>query len=397
MAKLKNKRLQSNVQSTNKKKIEKQPREKKHVIRKSIQKVKEWFLAMPLDLRVFYSVMLAVIFAGILLLAILTNGILQSGLIVCFLVATTLATTIFTLIRKRSKYVIVSVVAMFCIVLTLISFGIEVYLASGIQDNIELNAQIADIKKNSTKFLSTDYATVYMNLEEMKVYTVSNFGGEKYINENKFSPSEESEYFELYNIGIQVYSQVPEVDKLFVYPPTPSTITGYDYLIEIEHKNQSYVTKVFIPGFVNLDRYMDGQVFSISYTNTDNFYVVSRLNGYLIFQSDLKSWASPYKNVTYTSDKEYFYVRYNRYLREYWGDEFKEEDEIGEENVKFGRSFQTMSPTIQKVNIFWIGHVENETFIATAPVMEIIYKDNTCDIVLLKDIDITNIDGIVAY
>lgn len=397
MAKLKNKRLQSNVQSTNKKKIEKQPREKKHVIRKSIQKVKEWFLAMPLDLRVFYSVMLAVIFVGIFLLAILTNGILQSGLIVCFLVVTTLATTIFTLLRKRSKYVIVSVVAMFCIVLTLISFGIEVYLASGIQDNIELNAQIADIKKNSTEFLSTDYATVYMNLEEMKVYTVSNFGGEKYINENKFSPSEESEYFELYNIGIQVYSQVPEVDKLFVYPPTPSTITGYDYLIEIEHKNQSYVTKVFIPGFVNLDRYMDGQVFSISYTNTDNFYIVSRLNGYLIFQSDLKSWASPYKNVTYASDKEYFYVRYNRYLREYWGDEFKEEDEIGEENVKFGRSFQAMSPTIQKVNIFWIGHVENETFIATAPVMEIIYKDNTCDIVLLKDIDISNIDGIVAY
>lgn len=397
MAKLKNKRLQTNWQQVDKKKKEKQPKEKKHLIKNTVRKTKEWFLSIPLDLRIFYLVIMSVILIGILLIAILTSGIRQSGLIVCFLLLVTLASTIFTLVKKRSKYVVISIIAMFCIVLTIVSFGMELYFASGIQDNIELNSQIADIKKTSDKIISTDYATVYLNLDEMKVYTVSNFGGEKYINENKFSPSEESEYFELYNIGIQIYSQVPEVDKLFIYPPTPSTITGYDYLIEIENKNQSYVTKVFIPGFVNLDRYMDKQVFGIAYTNSDNFYIASRLNGYLIFQSDLMSWASPYENVAYTSDKEYFYVRYNRYLRAYWGDDFKEEDQINEENVKFGRSFKVMGPTIQKVNIFWVGHVENETFIATTPVMEIVYKDDTCDIVILKDIDIANIDGIVSY
>jgi hypothetical protein len=397
MAKLKNKRLQTNGPITNKKKTEKQPREKKHLIKKAMKSIKEWFLNMPFDLRIFYSTMFVLMFVGIFLIAILTNGILQSGLIVCFLLLATLTSVAFVCIKKRSKHVITSIVAMFCIILTIVSFGMELYLASGIQDSIEINSQIADIKKSSTEFLSTDYATVYLNLDEMKVYTVSNFGGEKYVNENKFSPSEESEYFELYNIGIQIYSQVPEVDKLFIYPPTPSTITGYDYLIEIEHKNQSYVTKVFIPGFVNLDRYMDKQLFSIAYANSNNFYIVSRLNGYFIFQSDLMSWSSPYKNVSYTSEKEYFYVRYNRYLREYWGDDFEEDDEIGEENVRFGRSFKVISPTIQKVNIFWVGHVENNVFIATTPVMEVIYKDNTCDIVMLKDIDISNIDGIVGY
>lgn len=399
MAKIKNKRLsrnsidRSNKSSTKNKAV----REKRHVLKNFVQKCKEKFLGVPLDLRIFFIGMFFEMLAGITVIAITTTGIMQSCWIIGFLLLTILMSIAFVLIRKHSKRIVVAIVSMFCIMLTLVSFSIDAYLALGIGENIELNSQISDIKKSSELALVTEYSDIYISLEDMQIYSISNFNGMKYINQNKFSPSEESEYFELYSLGIEVYCSIPEIDRLFVYPPTPNTITGYEYLVEIEYKNQAYITKVFIPGVLHLEQYVKEQVFGIAYINTDNFYTVSRLNGYFIFQSDLNSWASPYENVTYTSEKEYFYVRYNRYLRQYWGDDFNEEDEIGEENIKFARSFSVMGPQMQKVNIFWLGHIENEVFIATAPVIEVVYKDGTSDIAVMKDINLSNIDSIISY
>jgi hypothetical protein len=61
-------------------------------------------------------------------------------------------------------------------------------------------------------------------------------------------------------------------------------------------------------------------------------------------------------------------------------------EEIGEENVRFAKTLVTLSTKIKKINFFWIGYTANGQFIASTPVMEIVYEDNTCDIAIIKDI-----------
>ena len=91
-----------------------------------------------------------------------------------------------------------------------------------------------------------------------------------------------------------------------------------------------------------------------------------------------------FENVKYTSEQEYFYVRYNRYLAAYM--ESEDYDEIDEKNVRFAKTLLTMSTTIKKINFFWIGEEVNGQFVASIPVMEIVYDNGTCDIAIIKDI-----------
>jgi hypothetical protein len=137
-------------------------------------------------------------------------------------------------------------------------------------------------------------------------------------------------------------------------------------------------------------------MFVLTYNSTDElYYNVSVVDQYLLFQNEYTAFSTPFENVKYTSDKEYFYVRYNRYLASYT--EGEEYEEISEENVRFARSLTTLSSNIMKINFFWIGEVVNEEFVATTPVMEIVYYNGTSDIAVIKDISPNNFKSAISY
>jgi hypothetical protein len=133
----------------------------------------------------------------------------------------------------------------------------------------------------------------------------------------------------------------------------------------------------------------------ISYgENINTVYEVNKVDGYLLFQSEYSSFSTPFENVKY-SENEFFYVRYNRYMRQYTGSD--EIDEIEQENVRYINSVLVVSPTIKKVNFFWIGETVENVFTATTPVIEVVYDDGTSDIAIIKDINAGAVKTILGY
>jgi hypothetical protein len=122
--------------------------------------------------------------------------------------------------------------------------------------------------------------------------------------------------------------------------------------------------------------------------------MMSHLDVDIPFQSDYSSFATPFENVKYTSDQEYFYVRYNRYLEQYM--ESDDYEKLDEKNVRFAKTLLTISTTISKINFFWIGEEVNGQFIASLPVMEIVYDNGTCDIAIIKDISPESLQSAVT-
>jgi hypothetical protein len=77
--------------------------------------------------------------------------------------------------------------------------------------------------------------------------------------------------------------------------------------------------------------------------------------------------------------------------------ESDEVEEIENSNIRFINSVLVISPFIEKVNFFWVGEVVGETFVATTPVIEIVYTDQTSDIAIIKDINAGAIKAILGY
>ena len=376
MARIQNKRIKSNSNNNVK---------EQRYVKPTIEAIKSAIKNVSKATKIFVLSLILFNIASMITMGILTSGITQSVLMVVLFVINMIATTIFSIWNKPRKLNFLYSCVSFFLVLTLISSSFLLYGELGIDKAFAINKEIAEVTADSTKILSTDMVDVYVNLDKMEAYSVSNIAGQKYVNSNKFSVAEESEYYFLYNVGIQMLSPISEITELFVYPPTPHTTTGYEYLLEIKYNNQLYVTKVFLPGYLDMNNSLSAQMFVLTYTSSnEKYYVVNRVDNYLVFQSDYSTFSTPYENVKYTSDQEFFYVRYNRYLSEYMDDE--DYEEIGEENVRFARTLVTLSTKIKKINFFWIGYTVNEQFVASTPVMEIVYEDNTCDIAIIKDI-----------
>ena len=55
-----------------------------------------------------------------------------------------------------------------------------------------------------------------------------------------------------------------------------------------------------------------------------------------------------------------------------------------------------MSPLIDKVTFYVIGEEHDGVFEASFPLIEIVYDNETSDIAVIKDIDMTNIKQIVG-
>ena len=376
MARIQNKRIKSNSNNNVK---------EQRYVKPTIEAIKSAIKNVSKATKIFVLSLILFNIASMITMGILTSGITQSVLMVMLFIINMIATTIFSIWNKPRKLNFLCSCVSFFLVLTLISSSFLLYGELGIDKAFAINKEIAEVTADSTKILSTDMVDVYVNLDKMEAYSVSNIAGQKYVNSNKFSVAEESEYYFLYNVGIQMLSPTSEITELFVYPPTPHTTTGYEYLLEIKYNNQLYVTKVFLPGYLDMNNSLSAQMFVLTYTSSnEKYYVVNRVDNYLVFQSDYSTFSTPYENVKYTSDQEFFYVRYNRYLSEYMDDE--DYEEIGEENVRFARTLVTLSTKIKKINFFWIGYTVNEQFVASTPVMEIVYEDNTCDIAIIKDI-----------
>ena len=315
-----------------------------------------------------------------------TVGVLLLDIVSCF---------VFGLFHRRRAITYVQVLAIFFSLLSIVSLSGRLISFFTSNRSISLNLQITDIKKESDLLLSTEHADVYLDKKNMIIYSISDTFGAKYINKSYPVVSEKSEYYFLYNVGMEIKPEVDSVSSVYLYPPTPHTTTGYDYLIEFTCNNVQYVARVFIPGVVDFNHNISSHMLDISYgENINTVYEVNKVDGYLLFQSEYSSFSTPFENVKY-SENEFFYVRYNRYMRQYTGSD--EVDEIEEENVRYINSVLVVSPTIKKVNFFWIGETVENVFNATTPVIEVVYDDGTSDIAIIKDINAGAVKTILGY
>ena len=355
---------------------------------KTISKATKWF-----SIGLFFLTIIAFIVAGFC-----TKGIYQDIFVVGVFIFDILAFLLFAIITKCKKRMVISVVSIFCICFVLASFMFSLIANTNLLARIELNAEIREIKSKSDVLISTDYADLYFSPEEKTLYTVSNIKGAKYINSNTLSIADESEYYFLYNLAIELVSPIDKITDFYIYPPTPHTVTGYDYLIEFDYQNETYVSKVFLPGLVNMNRPASSILFALNYENNDErYYIVSKVGDYVMFQSDVSTFTSPFVNVKYTSDEEFFYLRYNRYLKEVTPDN-EEVTSLNENNVRFIKSLETMSVNINKINFFWLGETDEDgIFTATTPVMEIVYSNGTSDITIIKDITARSLLSAISY
>ena len=388
MAKIKNVRIEQPI--TPKK------HESSTSLKQEIKKIKAKFNEVPKAKKIFYLSITLFVLTAMIVIGCLATGMKQSLLMAGLLAIVVITTAICHKPIELKKHDYIKAISIFAIILCVVSFAFSIVSMTDWKEQSVINKEVRTAKKDSILIVETDLVEIYVNCNDQKVYAVSNINGQKYVNQNSWSAAEESEYYNLYNVGIQYNISNSEISELFIYPPSPYTTTGYDYLIEFIYNKQRYVTRIFLPGYVDFNYPVSTHLFQFRYANTeDKTYDVRRIDEYLLFQSTYSTFSTPFKNVTYTSANEYFYVRYNRYLRAH--EEVADAvEEINEKNVVFINSIQVMSSTISKVNFFYIGDVINETFVAAFPVMEIVYANGTCDIAIIKDIDIANISSAIT-
>ena len=354
-------------------------------VRPTISKIKTFVSEMSLSNKTFLISMFLLDLISIVLIGIFSTSITQSIFLFVLFLVNVIAATIFSIIIKKKIQPIVNTIFIFFIIIALVSVSFQIYGSVNPVGSQTIKKEIDTVKNNSTLIISTDVAEIYLDTDSMTVYSITNIADQKYVNANYLTPAQDSEYYFLYNVGIQMSSPMPAIQEMYLYPPTPHTVTSYEYLLEIKYNNELYITKVFLPGYVDLTKSTSSIMFVLTYANTDEkYYVVNRLDDYFIFQSDYSTFSTQFENVKYTSEQEYFYVRYNRYLAAYM--ESEDYDEIDEKNVRFAKTLLTMSTTIKKINFFWIGEEVNGQFVASIPVMEIVYDNGTCDIAIIKDI-----------
>ena len=314
--------------------------------------------------------------------AFVPSAMLQGILICALFVANLVGAFVFGWFTKRKAITYLQVLSIFVAVLAVVS--ITASAVGGILNSsrISIQNEISRIKRSSVRIIETDDAKVYFDKNTMNVYTVSDMFGSKYIHTGKLVPAEKSEYYDLYNLGMEIYHEIEGVSDIYVYPPTPSTISGYEYLVEATINNETFVTRIFIPGIVDLAKSASSHMFSIGYGSDEHSsYEVSRVDQYLLFQSEYSTFSTPFVNVDH-NENEYFFVRYNRYLRE-----IQDDGEVGEENVRFINSIAVGFKSIERVSFFFVGEVIDDVFHAYLPVMEIVYTDGTSDIAVIKDIN----------
>ena len=364
--------------------------------KKTIKEWKNGFTQMSLATKIYFCIFALLNVSAMVLIGIFCTSIIQSIAFVGLIIFDLIAGILFKKLASPNSKVLIKSLALFMALLCCISALFTVYGQLGWGQMFSIKLQIKEIEKTCDKVVSTPLVDVYVNMDDKKVYSVSNIAGQKYINESTFSIYEESEYSFLYNVGIQLETKIDGIKEIYLYPPTPNTVTGYEYLLELDYENQKYVAKVFIPGIVEFSLSATAQMFALTYkSSSERYYIVSKFDKYMLFQSEYSSFSTPFENVKYTSEKEYFYVRYNRYLEAFYGDEV-EYEQIGEENVRFISSYIPVSTVISKVNFFWVGIENNGTFTATLPVIEIVYIDGTCDIAVIKDIVASDIKSVVT-
>ena len=367
-------------------------------IKTTLFQIKESMSSISKSDKLFLLISSVIVFLSMLIVGFTLTGILQNIAILSVALIEIIAFLIYKICFKSSFKILVASILIFTMILCIISSIFSISASIGLKNKMSLASEIREIKKTSEKLISTDFADVYLNLDEKAVYTISNISGTKYINKNIWSVADNSEYYDMYNLAIEMEVDIQGVSDFFVYPPSPHTITGYEYLVEFDYQNETYVTKVFLPGLVNFNRPASALLFLLQYQNTaDRYYLVSKIDDYLLFQSDVSSFSTPAYNVKYTSDDEYFYLRYNRYLDEVTKNE-EDVKQMNENNVRFIKSLVPMSLNIKKVNFFWIGQTSEEgIFTATTPVMEVVYNNNTCDIAILKDISAKDLLSAIGY
>ncbi len=363
----------------------------------TIHEVKDFLSAFGIANIIFVCIFSIINIVSMILIGCFTIGIPQAMFFALLFFTDIISITVYTKIKNPNKKVLLIGCSIFMALLCTISFVFTTYADLGWSEKLALNKEIKSIENSCEKVISTPLAEVYVNMDNKKTYTISNIAGQKYINTSTFSIAEESEYSFLYNVGVQLNVSIPGLSEIFLYPPTPNTTTGYEYLLEVEYSGQKYIAKVFLPGIVEFDFSANAQMFALTYKSSDErYYIVSQFDEYLLFQSEYSSFSTPFKTVKYTSEKEYFYVRYNRYLSAIYNNSDETYQEIGEDNVRYISAYNPMSTVIDKINFFWIGTTdENGTFTATLPVIEIVYIDNTCSIAVIKDIVAEDIKSVV--
>ena len=361
-----------------------------------VSKIKQKWQELTNPEKLFLLITFAVNFVSMALIGCFITGFVQSLLVVLLFILDLIAVLTFNLWHENKLKRTILVVTMYFLIFSLISTSFLLWNSLNTKHFFSVQKEISQVKKTSELLLSSEMADIYIDTTNKKVYSISNISGTKYVNQNSWVESDKSEFYFLYNLGIEIQDLKSNVvSSVCVFPPTPNTTTGYDYLIEFIYEGKTYVTQVFIPGYLVFGLAPSTAMFTLAY-NDSRYYNVSRLDSYLLFQSDYSTFSAEFRNVKYASDNEYFYARYNRYLDAFYNDDV-EFTPINENNVRFAKSLVPLSSSVKKINFFWVGETNSSgVFIGTTPVIEIIYNNGTCDIAVIKDIDAMNLYSAIS-
>ena len=138
-----------------------------------------------------------------------------------------------------------------------------------ISNNVRHHKAVSNIKQTSTLVLSTDYVDLYVDPDNMLVYSVCDIDGEKYIDQKNVVKADDSEFYHLFNIGIEIKHKetTSAIEEVFLYNPTPFTTTGCEYLLEYVYNDVRYVSRVFLTGIIDYNSAMFEYQFAIHYNN----------------------------------------------------------------------------------------------------------------------------------
>ena len=286
-------------------------------------------------------------------------------------------------VDKKGTQGVIIAISTISILITLISGYNYLDGINGWSRTKAFNDAKKEITSNYDLLYKTDITSLYIDEENLKLYSITDIGDSKYFYQTDFSDFDKSEYPLLYSDGLTTKSLNSNIDFMAIHPSTLSNLTSYEHLIEIVIDEKVYVAPTFIMGnIVHIDE--AEEILDIKYSNnSDQNYKIYKKDDGIIVMNNLSFFITPFKNVIYKEDA-LFRTRYVEFMSKFY------EDYEMPKNLTFGlsKTLEINGENISRVSFYYeIYDNENEGGL----LMEIIYNDNTADVCYIKEMYAENL------
>lgn len=280
--------------------------------------------------------------------------------------------------QKKAFEGVVIGVGILCAFVTVTSLYSAMDTQFGWSLNKGFNEIKANVQKDNVLIYQTNTTKLYLNEENMRLYSVTDFGEAKYFYQTNLSEYDKSEYPELYSLGLSVKSESEKVPTVAIHPATISTLTDSEHLIEITYNDNIYLAPTFLMGRVETTQEMEDVVIIKYSDKSDQNYTVSKIDDNMYIRNDFTGFVSPFANVQYNEDAM-FKDRYIQFMKSF--DSSYELDEV----LTFGvsKTIEVNGTNVQRVTFYYEIYNESEE---GSLLMEIAYNDGTADVCYAKEV-----------